>query len=245
MARLNETRIGALLTEPFGGTFSRRAATTLHVEHGTTLLVGVDGDVVVDVGASRQRGRAVVVPPDVAYAAQAPGPTLSYVFDPELCPEVAALARREGPHALDGRVAARVSGAVVAHRASLAKPDVLAGVGREAGAVLATGTPSRRDRRIVELVEALREPDADREAAVARTRLSAPHLRELFARDVGIAMRTYLLWRRLLHGLAHVGPLDFTASAHAAGFSDLAHFSRTCRRMLGYSPAELRANLAT
>jgi len=33
-------------------------------------------------------------------------------------------------------------------------------------------------------------------------------------RDVGIAMRTYRLWRRLLHALARVGPLDLTAALH-------------------------------
>jgi AraC-like DNA-binding protein len=33
---------------------------------------------------------------------------------------------------------------------------------------------------------------------------------------------------------------DATTAAHRAGFADLAHFSRTCRRMLGYSPTGLR-----
>jgi AraC-like DNA-binding protein len=99
------------------------------------------------------------------------------------------------------------------------------------------------DRRIAGLVEALRDPEADRAAAFARTRLSRGHLQELFARDVGIGTRTYLLWRRLLHALARVGPLDLTAAAHAAGFADLAHFSRTTRRMLGYSPSNLRGRL--
>jgi AraC-like DNA-binding protein len=109
--------------------------------------------------------------------------------------------------------------------------------------VLASGPAHGFDRRVARVVETLRDPAADGADAVARTRLSAAHLQALFARDVGIAMRTYRLWRRLLHGLAHVGPLDLTAAAHAAEFADLAHFSRTCRRMLGYAPSALRANL--
>jgi len=32
-------------------------------------------------------------------------------------------------------------------------------------------------------------------------------------------------------------------AAHAAGFADLAHFSRTCRRLLGASPTGLRQHL--
>ena len=30
-------------------------------------------------------------------------------------------------------------------------------------------------------------------------------------------IRTYALWRRLLHALARIGPCDYTTAAHAAG----------------------------
>jgi len=188
------------------------------------------------------------VPPDLTYAARCDGPTVSAVFDPELAPRVAGFARGlGGPRALDGRIGAAVVGAVVAHRSALARPAVLAAVAAEAGEVLATGAAPPIDRRVAGVAEALRDPDAaaDHAAAIARTRLSAAHLQALFARDIGVPIRTYRLWRRLLHALARVGPLDLTAAAHAAGFADLAHFSRTCRRMLGYSPSGLRTRLVT
>ena len=246
MTRLNETRIGALLTEPFGASFTRSAAMSRHAEHGASVLVGLDADLVVRGDERTARGRVVVVPPDAPYEATCPGPVASYVFDPELCPRIAGCARaRGGPRPVDGVAGAHIAGAAVAHRAALERPDVLAGVGGEIQRALASGTARAFDRRIARLVEALRDPDADRDAATARTRLSAAHLQALFARDVGISMRTYRLWRRLLHGLARVGPLDLTAAAHAAGFADLAHFSRTCRRMFGYAPSVLRANLVS
>jgi AraC-like DNA-binding protein len=239
VARLNESRIGAFLTEPFGGTFSIATSTSVHAEHGTTLLLGLDADVVV----GSVRGRAIVVPPDADHAARCPGPTVSYVFDPELCPRVAGYARAAGIHALPAPHARHILGSIAAHAGSLAQPAVLSGVGAEAAAHLAIGDVRRFDRRIVRLLDELRDPAADRAAAVQRTRLSPAHLQFLFARDVGVPIRRYGVWRRLLHGLAHVGPLDFTAAAHAAGFADLGHFSRTCRRMLGLSPSELRGNL--
>ena len=224
MPRLNESRIGALLTEPFGAAFTKRASSSLHAEHGTALLVGLDADVTVRTTASTLRGRAVLVPADTPYAASCPGPTLTYSFDPESC---------------DPPSTSFVVDAVHAHRATLASADTLAGIGREL--LFARTRPI--DRRVARLVEALRDPTADRPSALAATKLSAAHIQALFARDIGIPIRTYALWRRLLHALAHVGPLDLTASAHAAGFADLAHFSRTCRRMLGVAPSELRANL--
>jgi AraC-like DNA-binding protein len=55
-----------------------------------------------------------------------------------------------------------------------------------------------------------------------------------------VRVPTYARWRRLLDALAAFTG-DATAAAHAAGFADLAHFSRTCRQMLGYSPTTLRA----
>jgi AraC-like DNA-binding protein len=246
MKRLNETRIGALLTEPFGGTFSRTAAMSRHAEHGASVLVGVDADVEVRGDAGAVRGRAVLVPPDLPYTAACPGPIVLYTFDPELCPRVAGAARAHGgPCTLTGATGASIAGAVVAHRAALARPDVLAGVGREAERALANGPASSPDRRVARLVEALRDPEADSAEAIRRTRLSAAHLQALFARDVGLPIRSYRLWRRLLHALARVGPLDLTTAAHAGGFADLAHLSRTCRRMLGYAPSALRANLMT
>lgn len=73
-----------------------------------------------------------------------------------------------------------------------------------------------------------------------RNSISRAHLQELFARDVGTSMRTYRLWHRLWRALRAFSSSDATAAAYAAGFADLAHFSRTCRRMLGYSPTSLR-----
>ncbi|WP_437326528.1 helix-turn-helix domain-containing protein [Sorangium sp. So ce381] len=93
------------------------------------------------------------------------------------------------------------------------------------------------------VLEALRDPAADRRLAVSRAGISEAHLQALFVRDVGLPIRTFQLWRRLLVALGAFARLDATSAAHAAGFADLAHFSRTCRRMPGYSPSELRSGL--
>ena len=235
--RLNESRTSALLTEPFGAAFTREAATSPHAEHAVAVIVGLDGEVEVTTARGSVRGAAVVVAADTVHAARSAGPALSLAFDPELCPGVTAFAREHGTSVV--REPARI---VRAHAASLTARDTLAGVGTEIARKL-TGSAPRRDRRIARLLDELRDPEADRADAVARTRLSRAHVAALFVRDVGVAMRTFLLWRRLLHGLARVGPLDLTSAAHAAGFADLAHFSRTCRRMLGYAPSVLQASL--
>lgn len=235
--RLNESRTSALLTEPFGAAFRRVATTSPHAEHAVAVIVGLDGDVEVTTARGSVRGAAIVVAADTMYASRSAGPALSLAFDPELCPGIAAFAREHGTTAVR-----ELAGIVRAHGATLTARDTLVGVGNEITSRFAGGPP-RKDRRIARLLDDLRDPDADRAHAVARTGLSPAHVAALFVRDVGVAMRTFLLWRRLLHGLAHVAPLDLTSAAHAAGFADLAHFSRTCRRMLGYAPSVLQASL--
>lgn len=247
MARLNESRMGARVTDAFAVRASMSTVATLHAQHGTALIAGVDSDVTVQVpGAASIQGRVVMVPPHLTHAISCPGPTLGFLYDPELMPHVAASTRpRGGAFALEGRLAARVGEALLAHRASLGSPQVLEGLAHEAAGWLASGVPHREpDWRVARVLEAWREdPCADRSAVVASTRLSPAHLQALFVRDVGLPIRTWRLWRRLLVAVASLARLDATSAAHAAGFADLAHFSRTCRRMLGYSPSVLGTRL--
>jgi AraC-like DNA-binding protein len=233
---LNETRISAVLGERLGAAFTTSVATDAHATHATTVIVGLDADVAI--GAVR--GRAVIVAPDVAHRASCPGPAVTFTFDPELLPRIAGLARATGTRALESRVAE----AVRAEAASLSRPAVLRGAGDAVATLLDRGGSARIDRRVARVVESLREGELDRADLVA-ARLSPAHLRALFVRDIGVPIRTNALWRRLLHALARIGPCDYTTAAHAAGFADLAHFSRTCRRMLGYAPSQLQARLVT
>lgn len=99
-----------------------------------------------------------------------------------------------------------------------------------------SGASVRLDPRVARVVEALREPTEQ----LPQLPISSGHLQELFARDVGAPIRSFRLWHRLLRALVAFSTRDATTAAHAAGFADLAHFSRTCRRMPGYSPTTLR-----
>jgi AraC-like DNA-binding protein len=55
-----------------------------------------------------------------------------------------------------------------------------------------------------------------------------------------MALRPYILWRRFLHvwELLMRGASISTA-AHASGFADSAHLTRTSRRMFGFPPSAL------
>jgi AraC-like DNA-binding protein len=237
MARLNDSRIGTLLGDLYGVRASARTTSTLHAQHGVALFVTLEAPLtVVDARGVITRGRAVLVPPDLANSVHSPGPTIGICYDPERLPRVAARSRsRTTAHALDGRLAQKLVGLAHAHRSALDQLDVLRGIADEAAGWIGTESPRCVDARVAAVAEALRTGDE-----LPAIDISRPHLAELFARDIGTTMRSYRLWRRLLRAISAFTQSDATSAAYRAGFADLAHFSRTCRRMLGYTPTTLR-----
>jgi AraC-like DNA-binding protein len=106
--------------------------------------------------------------------------------------------------------------------------------------------PERRgalDDRVRQVLLAVREDPARRwrvaEMAEAAG-LPSRRFREIFAFQVGLSCRQYLLWTRLdstLRELARGASL--TEAALAAGFADAAHLTRTFRRMVGIPPSAI------
>jgi AraC-like DNA-binding protein len=234
----------------------------LHAQHGLVLLVGLEADVEVSDPCGRAVcGRVVAVPPDAVHRYASEGPMVGFLFDHHALPPAATFARlaqgrggaRRGraakgspqaaPWVVDGAVAAASRGAIHAHRAELERDQVLQGIAGEVLAALGDGMPPRPDRRVARVLDALRDPSASRDAVVAGTGLGEAHLAALFARDVGVPIRTFRLWQRMVSAVVALRDMDATRAAHAAGFADLAHFSRTCRRMMGHSPSFMRAAL--
>jgi AraC-like DNA-binding protein len=71
----------------------------------------------------------------------------------------------------------------------------------------------------------------------AAVHLSESRLSHLFAQDLGIKLRAYVRWLRLLRATAAVAQgRTLTEAAHLAGFTDSSHLTRTCRRTFGGPP---------
>lgn len=99
------------------------------------------------------------------------------------------------------------------------------------------------DARIVRALEAIRRMDTARASLdeVARAVFLSPsRFAHLFRDEVGLPFRRYLLWRRLTRAMVAVGRgSTLSAAAHASGFADSAHLTRTCYQMLGQPPSVL------
>ena len=70
--------------------------------------------------------------------------------------------------------------------------------------------------------------------------LSTSRFCHLAKQQIGIPIRTFYLWKKMIRAIAaieNVGSL--TEAAHVSGFSDSSHMSRTFRRMFGLKPSFL------
>lgn len=79
------------------------------------------------------------------------------------------------------------------------------------------------------------------EQVAAEACLSPSRFRHLFVEETGMALRPYILWRRFVRvwELLAAGE-SLSTAAHAAGFADAAHLTRTSRRMFGFPPSALQ-----
>lgn len=78
------------------------------------------------------------------------------------------------------------------------------------------------------------------DAAAAEACLSPSRFRHVFIEETGMAFRPFVLWRRFLRAWELIGGgATISTAAHAAGFADAAHFTRTSRQMFGFPPSAL------
>nr|WP_244280649.1 AraC family transcriptional regulator [Leptospira saintgironsiae] len=97
------------------------------------------------------------------------------------------------------------------------------------------------DERIVQIANMIRKelPDSIRMKEIGKNfSVSEDRLIRLFKENLGIPMRRYLLWVRILEAakLLKEGK-SLTEAAHSAGFSDSAHFTRTFKENFGFVPS--------
>lgn len=69
--------------------------------------------------------------------------------------------------------------------------------------------------------------------------ISVSRLTHVFSDQIGVPIRSYARWMRLVTAVEHLARgRSITEAAHDAGFADAAHFTRTFRSMFGLSPSE-------
>jgi AraC-like DNA-binding protein len=221
----------------------------LHSHHAMHFVLAMEGEVRVRTSASDRWSSAagVLTSPDAPHAIDAAGVEVLLVFlDPES--DAGATLRP----ALGGAVRPLSDG----ERSELVRdvvPRTLLRSGaeqwiREAARALRVPLPASqrpihpRVRKLLALLRTGGLDDATSLEELARkVRLSPSRLMHVFTGSIGIPLRPYLAWLKVQRAaMAIVTGYSLGDAAHAAGFADAAHMSRTFKRMLGVAPSSLR-----
>lgn len=221
-----------------------------HAHYAIQLALGLPGGLRVQFG---RRGAwepcaGALIPSRATHSIDVNGCDISLVLfiEPETPAGQALAARlRGGPQVLDARtVAAFAEPLERAWRIERSHAAVQAVCTRLVHEVAQTAAQEPSDPRVLAAIELIRQ-QVDQPVALAdlarAVNLSPERFRHLFVEETGMALRTYVLWRRLLHvwTLLMAGE-TITSAAHAAGFADAAHLSRTSRTMFGLPPSVLQ-----
>jgi AraC-like DNA-binding protein len=104
--------------------------------------------------------------------------------------------------------------------------------------------PARKHPAVARVLRHLEgaAPDADVSLAAlaAVADMSPGRLMHAFTEHVGLPLRPYVRWLRLRRAAAALlGGASTAEAAHASGFADAAHMTRTFRAMFGVTPTEL------
>lgn len=119
-----------------------------------------------------------------------------------------------------------------------ARAAVNALAGTDAGE--ATAGDARVARALDHIRRHIRSPVSLADAAAAAA-LSPSRFRHLFAEETRTSFRAYVLWLRINVAIdAAMAGASWTEAAHAAGFADSSHLSRTHKRMFGIEPTAIR-----
>jgi AraC-like DNA-binding protein len=187
---------------------------------------------------------AALVPPHLAHAFAGAAPFTAQVFiEPETLEGRVLLARfgREAITELPAGEIRRHAQALRTLDVAGADPAALESAARGFVSALAgSHRPVVIDARIERTLRALRERDQPLglDEAAAAVALSPGRFRHLFVAQTGQSFRSYQLWSRLRKAIEWLsGGASATAAAHAAGFADAPHLTRTFRKMMGIAPS--------
>lgn len=230
---------GAWLLPGFGVFRGAAGDNAMHAHCAHQIVIGRHGDVEVGLAQTRVAGRGLAIPSNMAHRLSPAEFLLDYL----------------DPLTVEGRAVFPAE----SDRESLLSPSLCerllaaSDTAETLRQALRTefGLPPRMaDPRLATVSRVLEASIAtstgiDRAALAATIGLSPTRFSHWFVEQTGLPLRRYRKWLRLVVALNQISQdSNLTQAAHAAGFADSAHLSRTFREMFGMNPLALLQHVA-
>ncbi len=220
--------------------------TDFHEHYAATLAISLDKNISIETEKGKQEYRVALVAPNTYHRTVSPGVEMvSLLIDPETYEygaisdfaKMGEVKRLEISDFLPlmGRLSELYYGNLNNEEAWELHLDLLQCV-----------YPFRKlekniDERIRKIAHKIRTelPDSIRMKEIGKDfSISEDRLIRLFKENLGIPLRRYLLWVRVMSAVKLLKEgKNLTEVAHAAGFSDSAHFTRTFKENFGFVPS--------
>lgn len=219
-----------------------------HAHHAVQATVSLEGPVELTVGSATVSTQAALIDSDQTHRLDTLGRRAAvFLIEPE-SNDAARLRQgvlgREGYRLLDHHAVGSIlealhelDGAGGCAEAALCFDTLLEvwGSSRESPPPM-----DERIRDVLSFIQGLPQKKVRLSDLAAQVYLSESRFIHVFTEQVGIPPRRYLLWVRLMDAVrAAIRQENLTSAAHATGFADSAHLSRTFKRMFGLVPSFL------
>ncbi|WCL51425.1 AraC family transcriptional regulator [Leptospira sp. GIMC2001] len=220
--------------------------TDFHEHYAATLAISLDRNILIETKEGEEEYRAALLTPNTYHRTVSPGVTmLALLIDPETYEykEISDIAEKGKIKKLD----------IAQFELHIPKIwDMFNGILKEEEVwnlhldLLQSVRPFQKfeitaDDRIERIAHKIRTeiPDSIRMTEIGKDfAVSEDRLIRLFKEKKGIPLRRYLLWVRILEAAKLLKDgMNLTEAAHAAGFSDSAHFTRTFKENFGFVPS--------
>lgn len=223
----------------------------VHAHHAIQICIGLDKELSVQNGKTQSilTGRCILICEDIPHKVLAPDTQIVALF---LEPEdeqnqhfLDALRQAVG----DGICAIPLSDIQLGSIAQLLLADVnIDNVWRTINTAMGlvnSPPPSmrkadKRVRAVIDIIASRRGSAIDLKFLSSKVFLSPSRLTHLFKQEVGIPISRFIVWWRIRKAIEELSKsATLTEAAHAAGFSDLPHMSKTFRQLFGFAPSSL------
>lgn len=219
--------------------------TALHAHHAFQIVVHGGTPCMRDAAGDAIHGPVAVVDPDRPHAVHSGRDHALVVFvEPESRAGLALRHRSVSAELSSAHPVAEVIGELLPDNWSRAEEAVrrtlsLTGL-PDVAAPLRRWRHPAVDEALLRIPELVDDGPLDVDELANTIGMSTSRLTHVFSTEIGVPLRSYAKWLRLVRATEHLSDgATITNAAHQAGFADAAHLSRSFKAMFGLAPSEV------